>query len=130
MPTIIPLSNTTTTLQSVILNGVTYGFRTYFNDGASMWFLDISQNNAPIAAGLALVPTINILEYSPPLQATIGELRIVDLTGSGNATSTSLGVDAVLFYYTPGEFVALFPDFDTVLVRPLGYDLNDFFTTL
>ena len=130
MPAIIPVSNTTTTIELVVLDGTSYTLRTYYNDGASMWFLDILLGDANIAAGLALTPNDNILQYSAPLRMSIGELRILDLNGEGNTKPENLGVDAILLYFTPGEFETLYPTYNQLAFRPLPYDINAMFTNI
>ena len=128
MPQVIPTFNTGTVAYNVSLNGTTFFIRTYFNEFASMWFLDLlDSNNDPVALGLALVPDINILRYSPSLTNTIGELRI-STTETGNDTTTSLGTDALLYYFLPGEFETLFPDFNAEQFRTQQFDFSALFT--
>ena len=129
MPLVIPTFNDTTTTYNVTLNGQIFFFRTYWNEFAAMWFLDIKDiNDVDIAMGLALVPNINILEYSPQLSADIGELRISDVSGDGNATDTSLGTTAILYYFLPGEFETLFPNYNKEEVRTQQFVFEDLFT--
>ena len=128
MSQVIPTFNIGTVSYNVNLNGATFFIRTYFNEFAKMWFLDLrDSNNDPVALGLALVPDINILGYSQELTDTIGELRISTVS-TGNDTTTSLGTDALLYYFTPGEFEKLFPNFNKELFRPQQFNFDELFT--
>lgn len=128
MPQVIPTFSTSTVSYNVSLNGATFFIRTYFNEFARMWFLDLLDSDSnPVALGLALVPDINILRYSQQLTDTIGELRI-STVATGNDTPTSLGDDALLYYFTPGEFETLFPNFNTELFRTQQFDFTALFT--
>jgi len=131
MPFVIPTFNGGTTKYNVNLNGQVFFFRTYWNEFALMWFLDITDvNDENVAMGLALVPDVNILGYSPQLSQDIGELRISDPGGDGNATETSLGDTATLYYFLPGEFETLFPDFNKEEVRTQQFVFDDLFTVV
>ncbi len=128
MSQVIPTFSTGTVKYNVSLNGATFFIRTYFNEFSKMWFLDLlDSDNNPVALGLALVPDINILRYSQQLTDTIGELRISTAV-TGNDTTMSLGDDALLYYFTPGEFETLFPNFNTELFRTQQFDFSALFT--
>lgn len=128
MPQIVPTFNDGTVTYTVKLDTINYFIRLYFNEFASMWFLDLLDNNSsPIALGLALVPNVNILRYSRELTQTIGQLRI-STTNTGNDTTTSLGDDAILFYFLPGEFETLFPNYNNPDVRAQQFIFDDLFT--
>lgn len=128
MPSVIPTFNTGTTSYNVALNGTTYFFKTYWNEYAAMWFLDILDSDGNnVAMGLALVPDINIFRYDTQLTNTIGELRVADLTGEGNAKDDSLGNTALLYYFLPGEFQQLYPNYNVENVRPQQFDLDELY---
>ena len=98
-------------------------FRTYWNYTASMWFMDILREDGTVLAqGLALVPDRNILAPYPALDF-IGEIRVADIDGTGNATTESLGVDAQVVQFNPGEYEETFPEDDAI--PPLSYNLDD-----
>ena len=130
MAQIIPTFNTGTVEYNAALNGTTFFFRTYWNEFSSMWFMDIRDiNRNPVALGLALVPNINILRYRRELTNTIGQLRI-SVTNTGNDIDTSLGDDAKLFYFLPGEFETLFPNYNNPDVRNQQFDFDDIFMAI
>ena len=127
MPQTIPTFNDGTVSYTVTLNTTNFFIRLYFNEFASMWFLDLLDNDSnPIALGLALVPNVNILRYSRALTQTIGQMRI-STVNTGNDTTTSLGDDATLFYFLPGEFEALFPNYNNPDVRVQQFVFDDLF---
>ena len=110
---VVPTFNGGTYEYNIALNGITYFIRTYYNEYASMWFLDLlDSNNDPIAYGLALVPDINILSYREEFSTTIGELRIADTNGDGNELTASLGDTSLLYYFRPGEFEETYPAYN------------------
>lgn len=128
MASLLPTFNISPTSYNVSINGLVYFIRTYWNEYASMWFLDLQDSNSePIAMGLALVPNINLLRFSETLTNTFGELRVVDLTGEGNALNTSLGQSALLYFFNPGEFEATFPDYNVQLYRTQQFVFSDLF---
>ena len=128
---LIPTSNKGTTNFNVVLNNTPFNMRTYWQPIASMWYLDFLQSDTtPIAMGLALVPNINILRYSREITNTIGELRVVDLSGDGNAKEDSLGNTANLFYFSPGQFEEEFPNFGVQQFRELQFDFDDLYTVV
>lgn len=87
-----------------------FTFRTYYNYLADMWFLDLlDADDTVILAGMALPPGIDILRAHTNID-DIGELRVADTGGTNNATPESLGTDAQLVHYDPGEFDATYPD--------------------
>ena len=131
MPLIIPTTDNGSSAFTVRLLDSTYSFKIYWNNTLSMWYLDLFSNvGTPLAQGAALVPEINILRNFPPLTTAFGQLRVVDLTGEGNATPTSMGNTAQLVYFRPGEFEALYPFYDSVTVKPVNYDFDALFTIL
>lgn len=124
---VIPLDSTGASRVTVGL----YDYVTYWNPAVSMWYLDLyDANDAPIALGLALVPNINLLNYDQSLVATVGQLRVVDLSGSGNADSTSLGNTAILSYWSPGEFESSYPTYDTPTLRAVNVNIDELFTVV
>lgn len=126
---LIPTINTSNTAFSVVLNNVGYNMRTYWQEEATMWFLDLSLNDdTPVAMGLALVPNINILRFSRTLTRTIGELRIVGINGDQNNRTDSLGDTSKLIYFLPGEFEALYPDYESQDFRTQQFDFDELFT--
>lgn len=128
---LIPTSNKGTTNFNVVLNNTPFNMRTYWQPIANMWYLDFLQSdNTPIAMGLALVPSINILRFSRGITNTIGELRVVDISGEGNAEENSLGNTALLFYFTPGQFDEEFPNFGVQLFRELQFNFDDLYTVV
>lgn len=122
---IIPLDSTGARRITVGL----YDFRTYWTPLEKMWHLDLfDASGSVIALGLALVPDINILRYDESLVATVGDLRVADLSGEGNANNSSLGNTAVLAYWAPGEFSAEYPDFEGDELRQINVDIDELFT--
>jgi hypothetical protein len=104
-------------------------FRTRYVPSVPLWYLDLfSANGDPLIYGLALVPPHNLLRHQPVLVRTIGDLRVIDLDGNGNVDGDRLGTGVGLVHYAPGEFEALYPNFDTPPLPPLSYDLDELFT--
>lgn len=131
MSFVIPTFNTGTVEYNVILNGSVYYLRTYWNQYAKMWFLDLKDNNNdPIQMGIALVPNINLLRRNRNQTETIGELRVVDTNGDGNATTESLGNTSLLYYFLPGEFEATYPDYNKQDFREQQFDFDSLFTVV
>lgn len=129
MSQIVPTFNIGTVNYVVTLNNVSYFLRTYWNEYALMWFMDISDiNQNPIAIGLALVPDVNILGFSRFLTTTIGQLRISST--DGNTNTTSLGVNSILYYFVPGEFETLYPDYLDQSYRDLQFDFDSLFSVV
>ncbi len=128
MASIVPTTSDGSSIYRVRLLSETYLFNTYYNNTLSMWYLNLSDSEAnPLALGAALVPNIDILRNFPPLTNTFGELRVLDLTGEGNATPTSLGDSAQLIFYEVGEFEATYPDYNSIDTKPLPYDFDEYF---
>ena len=111
------------------MNGASYNVRTYFNEYAAMWFLDLlTIDDVPIAMGIALVPNINLFSFDDTLTNEIGQLRVADTNGDGNSTTESLGTTSILYYFFPGEFESLYPDYDSQDYRPQQFDFYSLFT--
>lgn len=107
-----------------------YIFRTRYNPEAAGWYLDLfSAEGAPLAYGLKLVAPHNLVRHLPQLSAGIGDLRVLDVDGTGNTDPDRLGVGVGLVHYAPGEFAARYPDFDNPAPAPLGLDLDALFTS-
>jgi hypothetical protein len=109
---IIPTTNAGARRITLDLGGDigTHTFRTYYNYLAGMWFLDLLDvSDVAILNGLALVPFIDVLRAHTDIDP-VGQLRVADTAGTGNATPESLGTAAQLLHYAPGEFDTLFPD--------------------
>lgn len=79
--------------------------RTYFNESVPAWFMDLSDSDGQVlAAGLALVPTVNVLEASPELTRRLGQFRVFPLESTSQNTSASK-VEP-LWWFAPGEWEA------------------------
>lgn len=91
-------------------------FRTYWNPTAKIWNIDIyDSDDSPVILGVALPPTIDICNPFPELRDVFPELRVADLKGTGNATPTSLGTDAILAQYDEGEIPAPSDIYDPIV---------------
>ncbi len=124
---VIPLDSTGASRVTVGL----YDYVTYWNPTVSMWYLDLyDANDNAIALGLALVPDINLLNYDESLIDSIGQLRVVDLSGAGNSDNASLGNTAILSYWAPGEFEAAYPTYDTPTLRSVNVNIDELFTVV
>lgn len=135
---IIPLTSAGSRRISVPL-GTDIGvitFRTYWNPLAPCWYVDLlDENDVMLAAGLAMVPRINIIRYDPVLVARIGDLRVADLRpvgprGPQNQTADILGKPngLQLVHFAPGEYDLTYP----AQIRPLRYinvDMDAMFRT-
>ncbi len=129
MASLVSLNSENNGNYSISLNGVTYLWRVYWNDYVNRWNIDIKDiDDNPIAMGLTIVANRNLLQYSPFLTSTIGQLRAFDLLNQDCAIREQLGVNTVLVYYIPGEFEADFPNYGQVDTRPFSYDFDSFFT--
>ncbi len=129
MPQVIPTNSDGFSSFSVNAGIFAFMLETYWNSNPSMWFANIGLSDGTILVkGAALVPNVNLFDFSPRFTRKYGQFRIEDLTGAGNANDESLGNSAQLMYYTPGEFEALFPLFNAPRNKPLLYDFDDLFT--
>lgn len=126
---IIPLSDAGKVSTSVTLNSRNLVLTTLYNVRARMWYVDVVLDGVTYFLGKAMVPEINLLRNNQELD-TFGELRILDLNGDQNTTIDSLGNTAILLFFLPGEFSTLYPNFNKITPKPLGYDINEFFIPL
>ncbi len=132
MTQVIPLNSDGSRRVSVDLgNGIgVIGFRSRFNATVPGWYLDLYDTDGTVlVTGLGLVAPHNIIRHLPRLVNRIGDLRVIDIDGEGNIDPDRLGVGVGLIHYPPGEFESLYPDFDAPVLRPLGFNIDDLFTT-
>lgn len=128
MPQIINLNQQNGGTYNIALNGATYFLRTYWNKYANRWFLDFNDaNNEPIASGLAIVSQQNLFSSNTELSLTIGEIWPFDFRGGDCEQRDQLGVSVFLFYFLPGEFQQLFPNYNDQPYRRLNYIFNELF---
>lgn len=131
MPQVIPLNSDGSRRVSIDLGdevGV-ITFRSRYNSTVPGWYLDLfDADGLPIVFGLGLVAPHNIIRHLPRLVNSIGDLRVIDIDGKGNTDPDRLGVGAGLVRYLPGEFDSLHPPL-TGEGRPLGYNIDDLFST-
>ena len=131
MPQVIPLNSDGSRKIAVDLGddiGV-IAFRSRFNSSVPCWYLDLyDSDGTELVFGLGLVAPHNIIGYLPKISERIGDLRVIDVDGSGNNDPDRLGVGVGLVHYPPGEFLSLYPDFDSPKIRPLGFNIDDLFS--
>lgn len=131
MPQVIPLNSDGSRRVSVDLGGDTgvISFRTRYNATVPGWYLDLyDSEGVPLVFGLGMVAPHNLVRHLPRLAASIGDLRVLDLDGGGNTDPDRLGVGVGLVRYAPGEFDALYPDYDKPPLRPLALDMSQLFS--
>lgn len=93
----IPLQNTPQSFE-VELEGRTLQCVCRWNDAVEGgWFLDISENDAPVVMNLPLVTGCNLIEQYPELGMT-GVFAILTDGGDDAPTLDNLGVDSNLYY--------------------------------
>lgn len=106
MPTEIPLTTDPSSIFEITLNSRLFQFQTKYNtrgalDQVPYWTVDISENDAPLITGLALVLGVNLLRG---YNLDAGALVMLDRTDTNTeATENNLGDTAILLYYTPEE---------------------------
>lgn len=131
MPQVIPLNSDGSRRVSVDLgDGIgVITFRSRFNSTVPGWYLDLYESDgSSIVFGLGLVAPHNIIRHLPRLVDRIGDLRVIDIDGNGNTDPERLGVGVGLVHYVPGEYDSLNPA-PTGAGRPLGYNIDDLFST-
>lgn len=100
---IVPLTADPDSRRQIRLGGNTLSLRTYYVPLSRTWFMDVSDSDGVLlAAGLALVPLVNVLEASPELTRTLGQFRVIPLDASDE--NTSQNSIAPLWWFAPGEF--------------------------
>jgi hypothetical protein len=103
---IVPVTADPDSRRQIRLGTNTLTLRTYYVPAAAMWFLDIANSDGvTLAAGLALVPNINVLEWSPELTRTLGQFRVFPLDSDDE--NTAQDAIAPLWWFAPGEWEAL-----------------------
>lgn len=101
--------------------------RTYFNETALQWFMDLyDENGEPLALGLAMVPIINLLESETELTRNIGQFRVQTTNDTENRAPDSLGNLATLWWYAPGEFESL--GIEDIEVNPLPFNVRSMYS--
>ena len=130
MPFEIPTSNAGYTSFSTSVDQFVFSFNTYYNSVAQMWYCDIVIDGNTILQGAALTPDTNLFSANRGNTEQFGELRIIDLNGDENTTPESLGVNAQLIYYAPGEFQELFPNYNAPRPIPIPEYFSSLFTVV
>lgn len=126
MALLIPVNSEPDRQLQVQLGGALLTVRTYFNETALQWFMDLfDENGLPIALGLALVPLINVLESETELTRTIGQFRVQTVNDTENRESDSLGNMATLWWFAPGEYEAL--GIEDTTVNPLPFNVRSMY---
>lgn len=102
---IVPLTADPDSRRQIRLGDNTLSLRTYFVPTSATWFMDITDaDGVLLAAGLALVPLINVLEASPELTRRLGQFRVLPPNTSDQ--NTSQDALAPLWWFAPGEWEA------------------------
>lgn len=86
----------------IVLNGIRYVLRVYWNDPAQCWNFDLSDSSKnPILQGIPIVTGVNLLAQYAYLG--IGGRLIAQTTNDANAvpTFTNLGAVGNLYYLLP-----------------------------
>lgn len=102
---IVPLTADPDSRRQIRLGSNVLSLRTYFVPTARTWFMDITGVDGElVAAGLALVPQINVLESDPELTRTLGQFRVLPFDAADE--NTSQDAIAPLWWFAPGEWEA------------------------
>lgn len=105
---ILPVNSTGDRRIQVLLGDFLLTVRTYWNPTVPGWYMDlVGSDGIDIALGVALVPEINVVAYDPTITRVYGQFRVFTVAGGENATETSLGNTAQLWWFAPGEFESL-----------------------
>lgn len=101
----VPVDNTPCKSFSFTTSDGAFRFRTYWNNLASTWFLDIiDTDDSVMLAGIALVTGVNNLLKGTGLDLFEGKaLFVIDSSGNGNKTFDGFGTDAKLYMTLTGE---------------------------
>lgn len=102
---IVPLTADPDSRRQIRLGENTLSVRTYYVPTSATWFMDLTDvDGVPLAQGLALVPRVNVLEYSPELTRTLGQFRVLPFDSDDeNTRQDSI---ATLWWFAPGEWEA------------------------
>lgn len=107
MPQIIPVNSTGDRRIRCLLGSNLLTIRTYWNPTVPGWYMDlIDSAGVVLAAGAALVPEVNVIGYDLTLTRLYGQFRVFTTDGGENATDSSLGSTALLWWFAPGEWEA------------------------
>lgn len=100
---IVPLTADPDSRRQVKLGSNVLSLRTYYVPLSATWFMDITNTDGQLlAAGLALVPQINVLEASPELTRTLGQFRVFPWDSTDQ--NTSQDAIAPLWWFAPDEW--------------------------
>ena len=94
------------TSTSVDMGTAVYSFLVRYNYSARCWSLDISDAQGDVlAAGLMLVPGVDLLRPYPALRESIGGLTIYEKADGDYQSDSKLGTDVKLIWFPVGEEV-------------------------
>ena len=84
---IVPLTADPDSRRQIQLGGNVLTLRTYYVPIMRTWFMDVADvSGVTLAAGLALVPQINVLGGSPELTRTLGQFRVLPFDSADDNT--------------------------------------------
>lgn len=127
MALILPVNSTGDRRIQVLLGNNLLSIRTYWSPTVPAWYMDIfGPNGMPIAAGLCLVPIVNVLESQKNLTKAIGQFRVFTLDNGENNTEDSLGRTAKLWWFAPGEWEA--SEVEAEFLAELPFDVRAMYT--
>ena len=105
----IELSNSGENESIVELGDVLITLHTRYNYSAQSWTMDIyDATNTLLAAGLMLVPNVDVLHTYTALKALIGALVLVELNKEDYHSTETFGTHTALLWYPPGVEVELY----------------------
>lgn len=129
MAEIIPVNSTGDRELQVLLGANLLTLRTYWNSTIPAWEMDIVDDAGnSLAEGLAMVPVVNMLAYSPTLTRTLGQFRVFTLDDSENVTETSLGDTCKLWWFAPGEWED--NEIESANIFILPFDVYEMYSTV
>jgi len=124
---IIPTTTDPDSRLQILLGANLLTLRTYWNETAGAWYMDISDaNSVSVTRGLLLVDGINVLGAEPELVRTLGQFRMILLDNVPAVTFDNFGTSARLWWFAPGEWEAA-EMVDTVLTL-LPFDVATMYT--
>jgi hypothetical protein len=105
MSQVIPLTSYPSQFIEVELNGKRIFLRVYWQTQDKKWYMDLSDENGTLAAGVGMVLGADLIEQ---YNLGLGQLWMADLQNTEvDASANDLGVRVFLLYFAPGEEVTV-----------------------
>ena len=105
---LIQLTSSGEGITTVDLSSILVRLVTRFNYQAECWTMDIFDiDDTLLAAGLMLVPQIDVLIPLTELKERIGGLMLIELNPDDYKSDSLLGINTILLWFPPGVEVVI-----------------------